>query len=112
MGKRYFCSECGRELLWRRASLKNKAVVIDLIGPHGCDEGHLDNITDSELPSAEAAPEAGSETVEKERKEAFLDARKDMRSGKDVRSTAPHGALSHVKQIPNSIPDKPLEGEK
>jgi len=101
MAKTYFCSYCGMQLVWTRKSLTNKAVVVDLIAPHECDERHVKNITDSEEPTAGALLTEGTDIPVDGERRSFPDTGKDMRSGKDIKSTAPHGVLDQVKRGPS-----------
>jgi hypothetical protein len=88
------------ELKWTRKSLPNKAVIVDLIAPHECDERHVENITDAEVPvGGGPLPAVDVSTPEPdERTPNLLDPTRDRRSEKDIKSTAPQGAVDHVKQ--------------
>ena len=99
MSKTYHCSYCGMKLEWTRKSLINKATIVDLIAPHECDERHVENITDAKVPIHGEPPVASDEQPEPdERRSSLLDPTRDLRSGKDIKSTAPKGALDQVEQ--------------
>lgn len=110
MAKTYLCSYCGMELKWTRKSLPNRAIIVDLIDPHECDERHVENITDAEVPTPGQPSVASDEESESdERTPGLLDPIKDRRSEKHVKSTAPHGVLDHVKHSSNGKSDTSLK---
>ena len=99
MANTYLCSYFGMGLKWTRKSLPNKAIIVDLIAPHECDERHVENITDAETPTPGQPLDTSDEEPEPdERAPGLLDPMKDRRSEKDIKSTAPRGAIDHVKQ--------------
>ena len=98
MPKTYHCSYCGMQLVWTRKSLINKAVIVDLIAPHECDERHVENITDAELPIHGEPPVADEKPGPDERTPNLLDPTRDRRAEKDIKSTAPRGAIEQIKQ--------------
>ena len=110
MPKTFFCSYCGLQLKWTRKSLQNKEAIVDLIAPHDCDERHVENITDAEVPvGGRPSPVLNGESESDERRPSLLDPIKDRRSEKDIKSTAPRGVLDQIKHSPNTTPDKPLK---
>lgn len=109
MAKRYFCSYCGTPVIVTRRALPNKNVIVELVEPHDCDERNLENITDSSKPVPHIR-ELNQPPQDKEDQRGFpVPDYGDKRDKKDIKSTAPIGVLSHVKNGINSNPEHDLE---
>lgn len=114
MPRRYYCSNCGTELILKRKALKNKQIIIDTLDPHVCDEEHknLANITDDERPITPAEKEIRDSNLRRgsynnEDDKIFQDHRDKQFMRKPVTSTAPINLLQQIKGVPQQRPEIP-----
>lgn len=110
MARQFYCSKCGINLKCIRKALKNKMLILDLIEPHECIEGHESNIKDAEKPVDRVFMQP-SPMPEDSDVRAFTPTPQysDRRESKLSQvSTAPRGILGQVK---GGIPPIDDEGE-
>lgn len=105
MAKRFFCSECGTQLQVTRKALKNKAMIVDLVTPHVCDEDNLNNITDADRPTERAVPMSKPDPNPPDVRPINFDIR-DRRKKEHVKSTAPSGVLNQLENLGASAPER------
>lgn len=93
---RFFCSECGTELVHTRRAVPGKGMILDLIEPHEC-EGYAVKSDEFGRPTVkdlieQAKPLGKAKIVSKtkEEQQSFPDGG-DKR--KDVKSTAPKSLI-------------------
>jgi len=116
MAREYYCSYCGTALVLRRKALKNRAIIVDLVDPHDCDERNLTNITDSEKPISpiikefQAAERRAAMPVVNEDDRVFFDQRplKDRRelTKKESLTSAPLGLMDAMKSLRVQGPER------
>ena len=110
MARQFYCSKCGINLKCIRKALKNKMLILDLIEPHECIEGHEANIKDAEKPVDRVLvqppiPRDDSDIRPFVSTPQYSDRRESKLSQV---STAPRGILGQVK---GGIPPIDDEGE-
>lgn len=102
MARQFYCAKCGINLHVTRKALKNKMLILDLVEPHECRDGHAHNLQDAEKPIDkrfvfnDSAP--SKEELDQQVKLTNLDYT-DRRDPKFRRqdSSAPPGILRTVK---------------
>ncbi len=112
MSRQFYCSQCGKHLTTFRKALPTYGTVIDLIDPHECSEEPIEFDLTPLHPSSFKPENVDNKFVQKlneltpklnQPKEGKL---RDRRN--DVPSSAPPNVLGILKNMQNSIPDKPL----
>jgi hypothetical protein len=110
MARNFYCSYCGTELRLKRKALKNKAIIIDLIDPHECDEANVKNITDLDKPTSpiikqfHEAERRSAMPIFNEDDKVFTDAR-PTQFKKDQVSSAPPNLLNSLGRLHTSGPE-------
>lgn len=115
MPREFFCSYCGTTLTLKRKALKNRAIIVDLIEPHECDEANVKNITDFDKPISpiikqfhEAERRAAMPVVNEDDK-VFFDARPDkVNLSKSASSSAPPNLIRSLGGLHNTGPSNPM----
>ena len=110
MARQFYCSKCGINLKCTRKALKNKMLILDLIDPHECIEGHDHNLKDADRP-VDARLDFNNSQASKEevRQQAgltnlqYTDRRdpKFRRQESEQVSSAPPGILNTIKGARN-----------
>jgi len=119
--KNLYCANCGMKLQLSRKALPKLGIIVDVVSYHEC----------SEVPIPFSIEDAPGEFIPIEGKDKFVkslnelsprkrmpmtgtDNLRDRRfdQEKEVKSSAPSGVLSQIRQLSNSIPAHDIEPEE
>lgn len=103
MSRKFYCSECGKELIITRMALPKKAIILDLVEPHECTESvDLENhFSGIDCPTYIPQVGKGSKTVQISNElDSLLSDRRSKEHVKDTSPTtlAPLNILDKISQ--------------